>query len=574
MKNLIKFIGVIIILIIICFIIKCLIDNNNNYIKLKDDWKYSTKNNKINGSNYKSGGINSGYQVAESGVVDSTIGFSTGGAKDINNFRDNVNNGYFPLQTDITYEGLFYDYYFDTSKSSVNKESKDMFYPSASVAVSKDPISGSDEYYVSIGLNSNIRESDFKRKKLNIVIALDISGSMGASFNNYYYDNPKENEKLSKSKMKVAEESINILINQLKPYDSFGVVLFDDMAYEAKPLNLVSDTDIEKIKEHILEIEDRGGTNFEAGYKMAMKLFDNYETGNTDEYENRIIVITDAMPNIGSTSNNELLKMIKGAQKNDINTTFIGVGVDFNSEVVKNITNVRGSNYYKVSSEKEFNDRMNEEFDYMVTPMIYDLNMELESQGYSLEKIYGTDDINSENSNTVMHVNTLFPSKSNNDGEVKGGVILLKLKKKTGANDDIILNLTYNTIDKKTRSSKLNISFKNGNYYDNSGIEKAIVLIRYTNAIKNWIEYERNKEDRYLITTNTGIFDCLVDEEYDKSSEYYYSENERVSVPLTVSSEYKDIFNKIKEYISSEMIVVNDNDLNKEIDILNKILSY
>ena len=43
-----------------------------------------------------------------------TLGLSTGGAKDINNFRENIRNNYLPLPTDITYEGLFYDYYFDT----------------------------------------------------------------------------------------------------------------------------------------------------------------------------------------------------------------------------------------------------------------------------------------------------------------------------------------------------------------------------------------------------------------------------------------------------------------------------
>ena len=43
---------------------------------------------------------------------------------------------------------------------------------------SKDPFSLEDDYYLSVGLNSNIKESDFARKKLNLVVVLDISGSM------------------------------------------------------------------------------------------------------------------------------------------------------------------------------------------------------------------------------------------------------------------------------------------------------------------------------------------------------------------------------------------------------------
>ena len=44
------------------------------------------------------------------------IGLSVGGAKDINSFRENIKNGYLPLPSDVTYEGLFYDYFFDQSK--------------------------------------------------------------------------------------------------------------------------------------------------------------------------------------------------------------------------------------------------------------------------------------------------------------------------------------------------------------------------------------------------------------------------------------------------------------------------
>ena len=35
-------------------------------------------------------------------IQEYSIGLSTGGAKDINNFRENIKNGYFPISTDIT----------------------------------------------------------------------------------------------------------------------------------------------------------------------------------------------------------------------------------------------------------------------------------------------------------------------------------------------------------------------------------------------------------------------------------------------------------------------------------------
>ena len=275
-----------------------------------------------------------------------SFGFSTGGAKDINNFRKNIENNYLPLPTDITYEGLFYDYYFDTGEKEVCTK---LFCPSYNYAISKDPFSKEEEYYLSVGLNSGVKESDFKRKKLNLVIVLDISGSMSSAFNSYYYDQfgksqlieDADNEDNQKSKMQVAREAVVGLLDHLNPDDRFGMVLFDDVAYLGKPLSLVSDTDMNSIKGHILELQPRGGTYFEAGYKDGTKLFDEYMDTDQSEYENRIIFITDAMPNIGQISEEGLFGLTKENADNKIYTTFIGVGVDFNTELIEYITKIR-----------------------------------------------------------------------------------------------------------------------------------------------------------------------------------------------------------------------------------------
>jgi hypothetical protein len=39
-----------------------------------------------------------------------------------------------------------------------------------------------------VGLDSGIKVEDFKRKKLNLIILLDVSGSMSSPFDTYYYD--------------------------------------------------------------------------------------------------------------------------------------------------------------------------------------------------------------------------------------------------------------------------------------------------------------------------------------------------------------------------------------------------
>ncbi len=554
-----------------------------------DDWEYDPKENQLdNGGGYSKGipatinsAVDTSGMVSESAAdPNSYLGYSTGGAKDINNFRENINNGYFPISTDITYNGLFYDYTFDTGNKNEEgeKNTEDLFSPTYSCAISKDPISNENEYYMTVGLNSNIKESDFQRKKLNLVVVLDISGSMSSPFNSYYYDQFVGNEKNeeenksdeTKTKMQIANESVNVLIDQLKDDDRFGMVLFDNDSYLGKPIRLVADTDMEAIKNHILEIEPMGGTNFDAGYKKATELFDEYKNSDANEYENRIIFITDAMPNVGDTSEEGLLSKVNKNANNGIYTTFIGVGVDFNTKLIEEITDVKGANYYSVHNSKEFKERMGEQFEYMVTPLVFDLNLDFESDSYKLEAVYGTDTKDKDSGN-IMKVNTLFPSKTTAEGEVKGGVVLLKLRKlNDNGNGNIKLKVSYKDRNGQSFNNSQDVTFdKTEEFYDNTGIRKAIVLTRYANTLKNWILYERSESDKFIITPTTGIVRCdLVEDEIVR----LLGEHERVSTSLSVSKNYKDIFVKLQKYMKHEIDEIKDETMNQEIELLDKLI--
>lgn len=578
----------IIILIIITFLVIATMavtiintkKNPSNNIAKVDDWEFDAE--KISN---ESGGFFKSYSkstapstfafdsgaVASESINGGNIGFSTGGAKDINNFRENIKNGYFPITTDITYNGLFYDYIFDTG---AQKESKELFSPSYSTAISKDPISGKNEVYMTVGLNSNIKQSDFKRKKLNLVVVLDISGSMDSGLNSYYYDQftgkekkeQENNEDENKTKMQIANESVNVLIDQLKDDDRFGMVLFDNSAYLGKPISLVKNTDISAIKKHILEIEANGGTNFEAGYTKATELFKEYLNVNSYEYENRIIVITDAMPNYGETSDEGLMKYVKENAEKGIYTSFIGVGVDFNTELTEAISDVKGANYYSVHSSKEFKNRMGDEFEYMVTPLVFDLELNLKSEDFEIAKVYGSDTANKESGN-LMKVNTLFPTKTTEEGEVKGGIILLKLRKKNEKTvGNVNLSVSYKDRNGKEFSNSQDVPFgTQEEHYDNTGIRKAIVLTRYANVVKNWIMYERTGEQRFIIIPAIGILDFDYTED---QIVVMLGRNERTSVKLKVSDTYKSAFNTIKQYILNENNELKDDNFKQEIEIL------
>ncbi len=521
------------------------------------------------GGTLRSGSPAISYSMAPPAALAASpsIGFSTGGAKDINNFRENIKQDYLPLPTDVTYEGLFYDYYFDTGAA---QECKKLFCPSYSYAVSMDPLSGEPQYYLSVGLNSGVE--DFQRKKLNLVVVQDFSGSMGSPFDEYYYDRfgnkvEQKAEESGKTKMQIADESVVALLGHLKPEDRFGLAIFSDDAFLVDPLTSVGDKDLERLKSRILKIKETGGTNMEAGMEEGTALFDRFLQADKSEYENRIIFLTDAMPNLGETGDLGLFRMLEDNADRGIYTTFIGIGVDFNTELVEKITKIKGANYYSVHSAPEFKKRMDDEFDYMVTPLVFDLRLRLDAPGYEIEKVYGSPEAD-QATGELMKVNTLFPSKAE-EGRVKGGVILVKLKKLSSVGS-MKLKVSYEDRNGVPDSdeAEVNVGEAKADFYQNSGIRKAVLLTRYADLLKNWMIDERKagKEGWKIVPSVTLANGIVIPVEL--------GEWERQSMPLTVSEPYRELFVMFADYFQKEMQAVGDDTLSQEELILRKLGSY
>ncbi len=135
---------------------------------------------------------------------------------------------------------------------------------------------------------------------------------------------------------------------------------------------------------------------------------------------------------------------------------------------------------------------------------------------------------------------------------------------------EVTLKVSYKDRNGKSYTNSQDVTFKEGQeYYDNTGIRKAITLVRYANTLKNWILYERTENDRFYITPVIGITDCCPTKEEIIT---LLGENERTSVKLTVSEEYKEIFKEIKSYMEDEMKNIKDKNMKQEIDILEKLI--
>ncbi len=500
-----------------------------------------------------------------------TIGFSAGGAKDVDNFRVNIANNYLPLPTDITFEGLFYDYYFDTGASEPTDK---LYAPSYSYAVTADPFSGETEYYLSVGLNSGMTEEDFARKQLNLVIVIDVSGSMGEQYNEYYYDRWGKQQSAYEgvnrlTKLESAADAVVRILDQLDEGDRVGVVTFNSQARVIQTMQPVGETSMYDLRNKVLDLRPGGSTNMSGGMNEATRMVERYYSKDSYEYENRIIFLTDAQPNTGDTSASGMMDVMKHNAGRHIYTTFIGVGVDFNSSLIEDIIQVKGANYYSVHSPSDFRERIEEEFDFMVTPLVFDLRMDLYSDGWRIEKVFGSPEADQATGN-LMKIHTLFPAKADESGNVRGGIVLLKLRKMSSEPDeDVFLRVTYE--DRNGHQDEaveaIPLQTVEPEYFQNSGIRKAILLTRYAALMQNWTSdqyrYARQSSGwKPCMDEGTGI----VIQPYS-----YLSQWERQSMHLMVSGSYEWIFRDFRDYFRSEMDAIGDDDLEQELDILDTL---
>ena len=513
--------------------------------------------------------------------ADESIGLAVGGAADVGTFRRNVYEGYLPIPETMAYEGLFHDYYFDTGGDGSCGQ---WFCPTYTPAVTDDPLSGETERYLGVGLESGLSKADFERPPLNLVIVLDISGSMGAAFDEYYYDrfgNRQQAEDYTgRPKIAVATDVLADLTEHHRPEDNLGVVLFNHDSTVAKPLNPVEEVDMAAIRDHIrTDVAAGGGTNISAGMQDAETLLDDVaEEG--DEYENRMILLTDAQVNLGETDADELRSNLEDRAAKEMHTSVIGVGVDFNADLVDQITAVRGSNYYSVYSADQFEQRLVEEFEYMVTPLVYDLSLELHADGYDITQVYGSTAAE-EATGELMHVNTLFPSPAE-DGKAKGGIVLVQVEATGSSDAHLELEASWERRDGRTQTVSESISFPQGGaVWGSDAIRKAVLLARHADLLKEWTVSERDPE--------------IVREAYDRPDDrdepteepptdpplppgieppvVSLGQWELQSAPLTLSAENEQRIREFRQHLAAEADAIGDETLEQELELLDEILA-
>jgi Ca-activated chloride channel homolog len=232
--------------------------------------------------------------------------------------------------------------------------------------------------FVQIGMSSTIKPAEFRRKPLDLMLTIDVSGSMGIEY--------QTGESSYQSPINVAKDLAKRIVSNLLPTDRVGIVTFGEQAKLVHPMTPVNDT--ATLLAIIDGLQPRGSTNIEDGLRTS---FSNFAAADPElKRLRRVALFTDANPNVASTAPSAFMSQAKAAAQQGTGLTTFAFGVGIRSDVVNAIAGLRGGNAYSLFTMVDSIKTIENDWPWFTSPIAYDLKVRLlPASSYQLAKGYG-----------------------------------------------------------------------------------------------------------------------------------------------------------------------------------------
>jgi Ca-activated chloride channel family protein len=180
-------------------------------------------------------------------------------------------------------------------------------------------------------------------RNVDMVIVLDRSGSMKGR------------------KINDTRQAVSHLLTSLTAGDRFALITYSDRVQKISGLKHVTADHARQLKTLVSGIIAGGGTNLSAGLQTGIDvILAAPENGNAK----KLILISDGLANKGITDSTRLGQMATVAVEEEFAISTVGVGNDFNEQLMTTIADRGAGNYYYLENPAAFAEVFQKEFFY------------------------------------------------------------------------------------------------------------------------------------------------------------------------------------------------------------------
>jgi Mg-chelatase subunit ChlD len=177
--------------------------------------------------------------------------------------------------------------------------------------------------YLQVGIQGIQREAP-RRPPLNVALVLDRSGSMA-----------------EEGKLEFVKQAAQRFVEGLNRQDTLALVVYDDTAQTASSAAPV--TNKARLKQIIASLTPGGGTNIYEGLQRGYREVSKQAHG---EAVNVVLLMSDGQVTVGIHDPNAFRNLASQHFDNDITTTTIGVGLDYNEDLMLSLAQAGHGNYH------------------------------------------------------------------------------------------------------------------------------------------------------------------------------------------------------------------------------------
>lgn len=395
------------------------------------------------------------------------FGATQGGIQDMGLAREMIAAGVVPPPEAFVVEGMFSEH--DLGVDGAPCATLLCLRGAAGIA---PDAAGIDQGWLQLGMSSTVNPDTFVRPSQTIVAVVDVSGSMGWTYEDVDPDYVSPGA--------ISRQLLQSIADELGPQDQLAIVTYGSSVHTR--LKFVPG-DSERVDNEIADLHGGGSTNMEAGLERAFGLARDADFG-TDE--KRVMLFTDVQPNVGMTGGTEFEAMAAEAAAEDVGLTVFAMGVGMGQEVLTGMSHLRGGNAFSLFTLADADELMADSWPWMVSPIAYDLQVAVApGSGFGVGDTFGFPAAVEGVPNTSLEVSTVFLSR-------RRGAMLVELVPDEAVSVDSLAargTIGYTTPAGEPVSQAFDVAYdgspREGAWFEQDGVARTLALALLVDGMKD-----------------------------------------------------------------------------------------